>query len=418
MPSTPDSRPSPLRRLVRLARRPLERFLRIEAASGIVLLAAAALALAWANGPLGASYAHLWHAPIALHAGAWAFVRPLEWFVNDGLMTVFFFLVGLEIRREVHQGELSEWRRAALPVAAALGGMIVPAAIYLKLAGGPATRAGWGVPMATDIAFALGVLALLGKRVPAALRVLLLALAVIDDLGAIVVIAAFYSNGVRVAGLAFAALGVLVILALRRAGIRSKSAYVPAALAVWAGTYASGVHPTIAGVVVGALTPVEAAGEEESPAESLIEALHPWAAYVIMPIFALANAGVVVGHGNLHSPAALGVVAGLVVGKPVGVLLASVLTLRLGVATLPVGIRLRHLVVLGAVAGIGFTMSLFVAQLAFADAVLLASAKLAILVASTIAAIAALGLGALLLPQRVEAGAAASADEAEASTEV
>jgi NhaA family Na+:H+ antiporter len=452
----------PLLRVARFARRPLDRFLRIEAASGVLLLAAAALALAWANGPLGASYARFWHAPIGVRIGAWSFERPLEWVVNDGLMTLFFFLVGLEIRREIHHGELSEMRRAALPVAAALGGMIAPALLYLRLAGGPGTRAGWGVPMATDIAFAVGVLALLGKRVPPALRVLLLALAVIDDLGAIVVIAAFYSGGVQWAGFAVAAVGVLCIFAQQRLGVRAKLAYVPAALLAWAGTYASGVHPTIAGVVVGALTPVrawlgvegftaevnadlarlEAASGESgaardphalgeilahvdharreaiSPSEALIEALHPWAAFVIMPLFALANAGVVVGEGSLGSPAALGVIVGLVLGKPLGVLLVSLLTLRLGWAALPAGIRLRHLVVLGVVAGIGFTMSLFVAQLAFADAATLASAKLAILAASGASGVLALACGRLLLPARAEHGAAESADEAEASTDL
>jgi NhaA family Na+:H+ antiporter len=313
--------------------------------------------------------------------------------------------------------------------------------------------------MATDIAFAVGVLALLGRRVPPALRVLLLALAVIDDLGAIVVIAAFYSAGVQWAGFAVAAVGVLCILAQQRLGVRAKLAYVPAALLTWAGTYASGVHPTIAGVVVGALTPVRAwlglagftaevnanlarltapAGEPRdshalgeilahvdharreavSPSEALIEALHPWAAFVIMPLFALANAGVVIGEGSLHSPAALGVVVGLVLGKPLGVVVACLILLRLGLAALPAGIRLRHLVVLGVVAGIGFTMSLFVAQLAFADAATLASAKLAILAASGAAGALALVTGRLLLPERAEHGAAASADEAEASTDL
>src|SRR5574338_251462 len=198
----------PLRRAARLVGRPIERFLQVEAASGILLLAAAAAAMGWANSPWAESYARLWHTPVGFRLGALAFERSLAWFVNDGLMAIFFFVVGLEIRREVHHGELSAWRRAALPVAAALGGMVVPAALYLALAGAPATRSGWGVPMATDIAFALGILALLGNRVPAALRVLLLALAVIDDLGAIVVIAVFYSSGIAPAGLAVAALGL------------------------------------------------------------------------------------------------------------------------------------------------------------------------------------------------------------------
>ncbi len=412
---------SPLRRLVRFARLPLERFLRVEAASGIVLLFAAAVALAWANGPFAESYLHLRHREVGVRLGAWSFVRPLEWFVNDGLMTLFFFLVGLEIRREVHEGELSEARRAVLPVAAALGGMVAPALFYLQFAGGAATRAGWGVPMATDIAFAVGVLALLGKRVPPALRVLLLALAVIDDLGAIVVIAAFYSSGIRLGGLAVAALGAVCILLLQRLRVRAKLAYVPAALAVWAGTYASGVHPTIAGVVVGAMTPVHGTEGEPSPSEELIEGLHPWAAYAIMPLFALANAGVALapeGFAPHALPAALGVFVGLVAGKPLGVLAASALALRTGLAALPLGLRARHLLVLGLVAGIGFTMSLFVAQLAFTVPATLAAAKLAILAASATAGVLALAAGRVLLPSQAESGAATSADEAEASTEL
>ncbi len=315
-PSSPPEAWEPLLRLARLAVRPLERFLRIEAASGISLLVAAAVALAWANSAWAESYTALWHTPLGLRLGPFAIERDLEWVVNDGLMVVFFFVVGLEIRREIHQGELSEWRRAVLPVAAALGGMIAPALLFLGIAGAPATRSGWGIPMATDIAFAVGILTLLGRRVPVALRVLLLALAVIDDLGAIVVIAVFYSSDLTLSGLAVAALGVLGILAMQRLGVRAKLLYVAPGVVVWAGVYAAGVHPTIAGVLIGLLTPVRAwlgargflAGvgdelerlaraapaalsshslgeslrrvdrarrEARSPAESLIESLHP-----------------------------------------------------------------------------------------------------------------------------------------------
>lgn len=247
----------PMTRLLRFVTRPIERFTRIEAASGILLFAAAAIALIWANSAWASSYFGLWDSKIGIRLGQFVFERSLGWFVNDGLMAIFFFVVGLEIRREVHHGELSEWRRAALPFAAALGGMLVPALVYLAIAGKGATRSGWGVAMATDIAFALGVLTLLGKRAPPALRVLLLAVAVIDDLGAIIVIALFYSSGVAVTGLMVASTGVVGILALQAFGIRHKLIYVLPALLVWAGTYASGVHPTIAGVVVGMLTPVK-----------------------------------------------------------------------------------------------------------------------------------------------------------------
>jgi NhaA family Na+:H+ antiporter len=450
---------------VRVAGRPLERFLRIEAASGVLLLVAAAVALAWANSPWAESYRALWQTLVGVRLGDFVFERTLEWVVNDILMVIFFFVVGLEIRREIHQGELSEWRRAALPAAAALGGMLAPAAFYMALAGDASTRSGWGVPMATDIAFAVGILTLLGKRVPAALRVLLLALAVIDDLGAILVIALFYSSGIALSGLLVAVLGLGGILLLQRLGVRVKLAYVLPASVAWAGIYAAGVHPTIAGVIVGLMTPVRAwlgaegfqvgvrkelehlerassdtssshelshelvatlrhvnvaRREAVSPAESLIETLHPWVAFVIMPVFALANAGVSVAGAPLDDAAwrvILGVGAGLVLGKPVGILLATWLTLKLNLGTLPRGLTQRHLLVLGIVAGVGFTMALFIAQLAFTDPRLLAAAKLSILGASGLAAVLALGLGRLLLSPVETAGAAQTADEAERSTE-
>lgn len=463
-PHTPTSSPpeawEPLLRLARLAGKPLEQFLRIEAASGILLLVAAAIALVWANSPWADSYFRLWDVPVGIRLGGFAFERSLAWVVNDGLMVIFFFVVGLEIRREISHGELSEWRRAALPAAAALGGMLVPAALYLLIAGAPATRSGWGVPMATDIAFAVGIVTLLGKRVPAALRVLLLAIAVIDDLGAIIVIAIFYSSGLSLGGFAVAALGFAGVFAMQRLGVRTKLAYVLPSLVAWAGIYAAGIHPTIAGVIVGMVTPVRAwlgpdgflagakraldrlsqAGpnavsshelaatlrhvdavrrEALSPAESLIEALHPWVAFGIMPVFALANAGVAISGGSLDASSwtvvtAVGV--GLVVGKPLGILLASWLTLRTKIGSLPLGMGMRHLVVLGVVAGVGFTMALFIAQLAFADAHLLAAGKIGVLVASGGAAVIGLVLGRVLLAPQAAAGAAQTADEAERST--
>jgi Na+:H+ antiporter, NhaA family len=461
LPSSPPGAWEPLRRFARLAGRPLEHFIRIEAASGILLLVAAAIALVWANSAWAESYVHLWHTPLGIRVGTFTFERTLEWFVNDGLMVIFFFVVGMEIRREIHHGELSEWRRAALPAAAALGGMLAPAALYLVFAGAAATRSGWGVPMATDIAFAVGVLTLLGKRVPAALRVLLLALAVIDDLGAIAVIAIFYSSGVALSGLLVAALGLGAVFAMQRFGVRSKLAYIAPSVVAWAGIYAAGIHPTIAGVIVGLVTPVRAwlgpdgfvvevrkelesllhatpnavsshelaetlrnvdaaRREAMSPAESLIETLHPWVAFGIMPVFALANAGVSISGGSFDATSwsvVSGVAAGLVVGKPIGVLLASWLTLRLGIGTLPAGMTMRHLVVLGVVAGVGFTMALFIAQLAFTDVKLLAAAKLGVLAASGGAAVLGLILGRLLLAPGVAATAAQTADEAESSTE-
>lgn len=421
MSTTPPEAWEPLLRLVRLASRPLERFLRIEAASGILLLVAATIALVAANSPWAEQYLGFWHTPIGLRVGAFTFERSLEWVVNDGLMVIFFFVVGMEIRREIHHGELSEWRRAALPAAAALGGMLAPAALYLLVAGAPTTRSGWGVPMATDIAFAVGILTLLGKRVPAALRVLLLALAVIDDLGAIVVIALFYSSGVALGGLLVAALGFLGVLLMQRLGVRSKLAYIAPALVAWAGIYMAGVHPTIAGVIVGLMTPVRTwqGREAQSPAESLIEALHPWVAFGIMPVFALANAGVTVSSGALDADSwsvVTGVSLGLIAGKPLGILIACWLTLRLKIGTLPAGMGWRHLVVLGVVAGVGFTMALFIAQLAFADPKLLAAAKLGVLAASGGAAVLGLLLGRTLLLPVISETVARTADEAERST--
>jgi NhaA family Na+:H+ antiporter len=460
-PAPPEAWPA-LVRLARLAGRPLERFLHIEAASGILLVLIAALSLAWANSAWRESYYALWHTPIAVRIGSFGFERSLEWFVNDGLMVVFFFVVGMEIRREVHAGELSEWRRAALPAAAALGGMLAPAALYILVAGAPQLRSGWGVPMATDIAFAVGILTLLGKRVPAALRVLLLALAVIDDLGAIVVIAAFYSSGIELSGLLVAAAGFGGVLAMQRFGVRAKLAYVAPALVAWAGIYSAGIHPTIAGVIVGLLTPVRAwlgsrgfvegiqqelaqlqqastsgipphvldatldqvnlaRREAISPADSLIRTLHPWVAFGIMPVFALANSGVTISADAIDSVSWRvigGVAVGLIVGKPIGVLVACTLVLRSGLATLPRGITRQHLIVLGVVAGVGFTMALFIAQLAFVDSRLLEAAKLGILAASGGAAFLGLALGRLLLPLAETPGAAQTADEAECSTEL
>lgn len=452
----------PLLRLARRTTRPLERFLQIQAASGVLLLAATLTAFLWANSPWAASYRRFIELPLGLRVGGWSFERSLSWFVNDALMVLFFFVVGMEIRREVHHGELSQGKRALLPLAAACGGMIVPALLYLAVAGATATRSGWGVPMATDIAFAIGVLTLLGPRVPPALRVLLLALAVIDDLGAIVVIALFYSSGLMFSGFAIAAVGVGAVLVLQRSGVRRRGLYVLPAVVTWAGIYVAGVHPTIAGVLVGLLTPVRAwlgpsglvqdlqqqlgqllarpthtvspsqlsshlrainraRREAMSPAEALIEELHPWVAYFIMPFFALTNAGVAI-DGHAPAGSALAVLAasavGLLFGKPVGILFACLVALRLRVATLPRDLGPRHLLVLAVVGGVGFTMSLFIAQLAFADPELLAAAKLGILAASLCAGGLSLILGRALLHPPSSPHAAATADEAESSTEL
>ena len=385
--------------------RPFERFIHIEASSGIVLLGAALIALAWANSPWEASYDALWHAPIAFGAGRFTSSQPLHFWINDGLMTVFFFVVGLEIRRELHDGELSDLKRGALPIAAAFGGMIAPALIYLAFnAGSEQLRNGWGVPMATDIAFAIGVLALLGRRVPPALRVLLLALAIIDDIGAILVIAIFYSAGVSYVGLLIGGGGVLGILLFQRLGVRRAIFYLLPGAVVWLGMLEAHVHPTIAGVLIGLLTPTRAwAGKEESPPVARIQAgLHPWVAYGIMPLFALANAGVSLdgldpgkaGFATLST----GVLLGLVVGKPLGIVLVSFAMVKLRLCALPRGASWLGVLVVGCVGGIGFTMAIFIAGLAFSDASHLATAKLAILFSSAIAAAVGLVVGRLALP--------------------
>jgi NhaA family Na+:H+ antiporter len=402
---------------------PIQRFLQVEAASGIVLMIAALVALACANSRWYQAYAAVWHLAVPLRLGSLGFERDLHFWINDGLMTIFFFVVGLEIRREIHAGELSELRRATLPLVAAGGGMLLPALLYASINHGHGAHHGWGIPMATDIAFAVGVLVLLGKRVPPALRILLLALAVIDDVGAILVIALFYAAGFELSGFAIVIAGIGGILALRRLGVRSAFAYVPLGLVVWAGAYLAGVHPTLAGVVLGMMTPVTASaehGESVSPLERLEGLLHDPVAFVVMPLFALANAGVRLGNTNFDGDglyAFWGVFVGLSVGKPLGVIAVCWLSVKLGLSMLPRGITFRHVALVGVLAGIGFTMALFIAQLAFtpgADA--LETSKLGILAASGLAAVFGYGLGRLVLPTAYAADAAPDEVAAERST--
>lgn len=387
-----------LRRVARLLVQPLERFLRVEGASGIVLLVAAIAALVWANARWAPSYAGFWDRALQLGPSE---VTP-RFIVNDVLMTAFFFVAGLELRRERHAGELSERRRAILPVFAALGGMIVPALIYLAFNRGEASR-GWGVPTATDLAFAVGVLSLLGRRVPASLRVFLLALAIIDDLGAIVIVAVFYARDLAPSGFALALVGVAGIVALQRRSVWRPAAYVVPVVVIWAGLQRAGIHPALAGVIAGLMTPMGRgpwsadATEPDamcSPVVRLESALHPWVAFGVMPVFALANAGVDL-HG-LHGGASIvaGIVAGLVVGKPLGVVAASAIAVKLGLAALPRGATWRGVALVGAVAGIGFTMALFTAGLAFGDRPELhAVARVALLTGSGIALVITLVYG-------------------------
>lgn len=379
--------------------------MKVEAASGVVLMVAAGLALAWANSPWHSAYAALWHFEVPIRLGSTSFTRDLHFWINDGLMTLFFFVVGLEIRREIHDGELSDLRRAALPLVAAAGGMLAPAAIYASLNLGDSTRHGWGIPMATDIAFAVGVLMLLGARVPPALRILLLALAVIDDIGAIIVIGLFYASGFEPTGFAIALAGLLGCVALQRFGVRNALAYVPFGIVAWTGAYLAGVHPTLAGVALGMLTPATARtehGERISPLERLVALLHGPIAFGVMPLFAFANAGVHLENASFAGESAhafWGVFAGLVAGKPLGVLAASWLSVKLGFAALPRNVGWKQVSLVGVLAGIGFTMALFIAQLAFQpEAPALETSRLGILCASGLSAVLGYLWGRSVLP--------------------
>lgn len=358
-----------------------------ESFPGMLLLGATVAALLWANSPAASTYFGLLGTPVVLGFGDLSLTKALVLWINDGLMAVFFLLVGLEIKREVVEGQLSSRRKATLPLAAAVGGMVLPALLYLAVTAGSDGARGWGVPMATDIAFALGVLAVVGSRAPIALKVFLTAVAVVDDLGAVAVIALFYTESVSVAALGVAG-GVLALLvALNRAGVRSLLPYLALGLVLWVAVLKSGVHATVAGVVLAMAIPSRRSSDG-SPLVRLEHALHPWSMYFIVPVFALANAGVAFGGGEsaLLGAVGLGVAAGLVIGKPVGVVGMSWLVVRMGWAELPRGVTWAHLGAAGMLTGIGFTMSLFVGQLAFGPGVLLEQAKLGILLASLVSA--------------------------------
>jgi Na+:H+ antiporter, NhaA family len=350
---------------------PFRDFVRLEAAGGLVLLAATTAALAWANSPWRMGYEHL---ADNVHA-----------VVNDGLMTIFFFVVGLEIKRELVAGELRDRRVATLPAAAALGGMVAPALIYTLLNAGGAGAAGWGIPMATDIAFAVGVLALFGRRIPSGLKVFLLSLAVADDVGAIAVIAVFYTSDLHLGWLAAAGAALALVAGLRRSGASHPAVHVVVGAAVWFAALESGVHPTIAGVALGLLTPAGPGTER------LEEALHPWTSFVVVPVFALANAGIHLGGGSLGQSLGTsigrGILVGLLAGKVLGITTATWLVVRLKLARLPDGVRWPQLVGVSTLAGIGFTVSLFITGLAFPDQTRQSAAKLAVLIASTLAAV-------------------------------
>jgi NhaA family Na+:H+ antiporter len=430
---------------------PLRNFLDTEASGGILLLAAAIVALVWANSPLSESYTALWHTPVTVAFGQFRLNEDLHFWINDGLMAIFFLVVGLEIKRELLIGELASLRRALLPVAGAVGGAILPALIFVALTRGGEGSNGWGVPMATDIAFALGVLAVLGSRVPLGLKVFVTALAIADDLLAILVIALFYTSELSLPALGATAAVLALLVAGNRLHLRNYLFYGALGVVLWMALLASGVHATIAGVVLAltvpantridgqsfvgrarelidafadadhpedvrrsderqsALADLEDATEAiQTPLQRLEHGLHPWVAYFIVPLFALSNAGVALGDSvgtALGSSAAYGILLGLIVGKQAGILGLAWLVVRMGWADLPAGVTWRHIWGAGCVAGIGFTMSLFIGELAFADdPALLDVAKVAILAASVLAA--SIGWSVL----RSGAPSAASAD--------
>lgn len=387
--------------------RPIEKFMEFEAASGLILIMTTLVALAMAN----SSYAHLYqsliHLPLGIKIGSFEFAKPFEFWINDGLMVIFFYFVGLEIKREILIGELSSFKKAALPIFAAIGGMLVPAIIYAYFNHEQISSRGWAIPMATDIAFAVGALVLLGKRIPLSLKIFLLALAIIDDLGAVLVIAVFYTEQISFYALYAAAALTGIILFLRSAQVRPPIIYFSLSVFVWLAVLASGVHATISGVILAFLTPLiphiptpdvnDISSSTVSPLERMIELLAPWVSFIIMPVFAFANAGLVLGEISLgellDSPISLGIGLGLALGKPLGITLFAFVAYKLKLADLPRGTTWWQIIGVGVLAGIGFTMSLFIGHLSFQDPHMLDIAKFTILLTALLSAI----LGAAIL---------------------
>lgn len=412
----------------------INRFLHIEAVGGLILFLVAIIALTWANSPLSESYYALWHMPIAITLGSFHFSQSLHFWINDVLMTFFFLVVGMEIRKEIYDGALSKLRVAILPLLAALGGVIAPALIYFLLNHSPDQIKGWAVPTATDIAFAVGALAVLGKSISNNIRVFLLALAIIDDIIAVLIIAFFYSDGFNFTGLILVILGILLVPIFHWLGLRSAFAYLIPGAILWIGLFTAGAHPTLAGVILGLMTPVvpqlskehslhfaskaiqtiqnsttqtdipsstfnlyKAQREILPPVIRINIILHPWVTFIIMPLFALANAGITIGDIDLSLPAAhhvvWGVMIALVIGKPLGIVLFSLITVKLGICQFPKGINLTGILLIGLLGGIGFTMSIFIANLAFTNEVLLGAAKAGILLGSLLSIILGLSWG-------------------------
>jgi Na+:H+ antiporter, NhaA family len=396
-------------------RGPLRAFLQTEASSGVLLLVAVGIALVWVNSPWGSSYERFWHRVLTLRLGGTGVSTDLRHWVDEGLMTFFFLVVGLEIKRELVSGELRDRRAALLPIAAAFGGMVVPAIVYLACnAGDPGSR-GWGIAMPTDIAFALGVLMLAIPRAPASLRVFLLSLAIVDDQLTVVVVAIFYSTGVSVGWLGAAALAAVAVLLLARLGVRTPVIPIVLGICMWFALREAGVSPTLAGVTMGLLTPavpfrhVSAEGAAAvSPVTRLEALLHPWTSYLVVPLFALANAGVSLTAGAFGAPGAgrvgVGIVLARTLGKVLGIVTACWIAVRWRAGRLPRDVGWAHIVGVAAAAGVPFTVSLFIAEIALGEGALLPAAKLGILTAAALA-----GIAGFVLLRRAERGLAPGA---------
>lgn len=409
---------------------PITRFLHVEAASGVVLLICTAIALILANSAMGPGFLSFWKTPIGIEIGSFQMRHSLQHWINDGLMVIFFFVIGLEVKRELVLGELRDFRQAVLPIAAAIGGMVVPAGLYLALQWNQPGQSGWGIPMATDIAFVVGCMAILGPRIPHKLRIMLLSLAIADDIGAILVIAIGYTETIHFAALLWGIAGIGVIAILNRIGVRAFPVYTALGVLVWLAFHESGVHATIAGVILGLMTPAKnyipegifgdildyasrifrggswpgmkdraeklrqlrhLARETVSPLEYLESTLHPWVSFVIMPLFALANAGVVIHLSSISAPVAVAVMLALFFGKSVGIVGMTWLATRFKMARLPEGVGWGAIAGGGFLAGIGFTMALFISGLAIKGP-LLDIAKIGVLIGSVLSAIAGMTL--------------------------
>jgi len=354
-------------------------FFKSEKSSGLILLFCSAISIILANSLAGNSYVSLWHTHFL--------DKPLEFWINDGLMTVFFLLVGLEIEREIYIGELSDLKKSLLPIFAALGGMVVPAIIHISFNNGTIYTTGFGIPMATDIAFSIGILSLLGSRVPASIKVFLTALAIIDDLGAIVVIAIFYSSNFSVIYFALALLIFILMVILNRTGFSKVSVYIALGIMLWIFLYLTGIHPTITGVLLAFAIPF-GNGDRDSSSYKLQHKLHKIVAYFILPLFALANTAIIIPESfveSLNNSNSYGIIFGLLAGKPVGIFAFSLLSVWLGLSSLPQDINTKQIFGIGLLAGIGFTMSIFITLLAFSDPVIVINSKITVLLASLLA---------------------------------